>query len=506
LAQTVVTNPTTSQNIAQPAGTSFNVNRQGSIRFADQFSGADACGRISTAIGDLPSTGGIVDARKFEGAQTCASNPFGTSTKPVTLLLGAATLNLSIQLTVNTPTSGKSVIQGLGEATNIVLLNTSAFVQLGSNTEIKDLVIQSSLTTTINGGVFTQGTTNVTVQNVAFIGGGHQLNLNTVNNFRIIGTRHTGLTAPGGAIVVYNSDHGTVREPRVEASTWPSSTSALRAIGFSSSSYIDVENPIVRNLDATQVVNFGALSFAGSHHMTLSGGQLTGNKGADGFVSENGSADIDIVGTISSGNGVCPPCVGTNGATGDGFDIFNSSRVHLSTCVANGNGVWSGSAHAGIEIFTSSDVTVQGCDASDSGSNGIIVEGSPRTILMGVSAQRNQGDGVYIAPYNTTNSSIQIVGGQFNDNGRGNQGIVFVNGMYFAGGTVATVQGATATNTSGSTQVYGARLENTSRGVFMFNNFRGNPFGEILDSVGRSPILRDDGTTNMVHSVGPCCS
>jgi hypothetical protein len=36
-AQTVVTNPTTTQSIAQPAGTRFNVNNLGGILFADQF-------------------------------------------------------------------------------------------------------------------------------------------------------------------------------------------------------------------------------------------------------------------------------------------------------------------------------------------------------------------------------------------------------------------------------------------------------------------------------------
>src|SRR5258708_1052931 len=40
-----------------------------SILFADQFSGVDACAKIAAAIAVLPATGGIVDARAFQGTQ-----------------------------------------------------------------------------------------------------------------------------------------------------------------------------------------------------------------------------------------------------------------------------------------------------------------------------------------------------------------------------------------------------------------------------------------------------
>ena len=63
------------------------------VRYADQFPGSDACAQIEAAIVDLPSTGGTVDARGFEGAQTCADDPFeAVTTEAVTLLLGATTI------------------------------------------------------------------------------------------------------------------------------------------------------------------------------------------------------------------------------------------------------------------------------------------------------------------------------------------------------------------------------------------------------------------------------
>lgn len=510
----VVTDPAATQSIGQPTGTSFNVNRQGAIRFADQFLGTDMCARVSAAITDLPSTGGTVDARSLDQSQSCGSNPFGTSTKPVTLLLGAATISLTVQITVPTPASGETIIRGLGESTNISLQNTSAFLQLGSNIQVRDLEISSSQTTAINGSIFSQGTSNVQIDHVTFVGGGHQLALNTVSHFRIVQTRHEKLTAPGGAISIYECDHGTVREPRVEgASTWhwPASSSGLRAVGISSSQYVDVESPIIRDLDGTEVSSFAALSFSGSNHVNLVGGQIVNNKGADGVLLEAGSTDVNIAGTVSSGNGG-PGGAGTNGGQGDGFDIFNSARVHLSSCTAVGNGLWTTNPHTGIEVVSSCDVTVEGCDASSGGGNGVTVGGSPRVALMGVSSQSNASDGLYVyattgssvcGSTSTVQSSVQVSGGQYNSNGQNAGGnAVFENGMYFAAGSTAIVQGATGTGNP----MFGARLENTSRGTFMLNNFRGNTSGEIQDSVGQSPIMRDDGTTNALHSVGPCCS
>ncbi|HKV93058.1 MAG TPA: hypothetical protein VJW20_10975, partial [Candidatus Angelobacter sp.] len=59
---------------------------------ADTQTGSDACAQIAAAIAALPATGGTVDARGIQGAQTCAANPFASSAKPVQLLLGGVTI------------------------------------------------------------------------------------------------------------------------------------------------------------------------------------------------------------------------------------------------------------------------------------------------------------------------------------------------------------------------------------------------------------------------------
>ena len=69
------------------------------VRFADQFAGADAGAKIVAAIADLPSTGGTVDARGLEGAQSISGDICSGVTKPVTLLLGAATYTVSANVT-----------------------------------------------------------------------------------------------------------------------------------------------------------------------------------------------------------------------------------------------------------------------------------------------------------------------------------------------------------------------------------------------------------------------
>src|SRR5262249_12028967 len=68
------------------------------VRHASRFSGANAGAKIITAIADLPTTGGIVDARGFEGNQVIDSNICSgmSATKQVTLLLGHANFTTTV--------------------------------------------------------------------------------------------------------------------------------------------------------------------------------------------------------------------------------------------------------------------------------------------------------------------------------------------------------------------------------------------------------------------------
>jgi hypothetical protein len=72
------------------------------VVFADQQAGADVCAKITAAEALLPSTGGVVDARGFQGTQTACSSGFnvGANGKGVTLLLGYVTIPVSGQVFV----------------------------------------------------------------------------------------------------------------------------------------------------------------------------------------------------------------------------------------------------------------------------------------------------------------------------------------------------------------------------------------------------------------------
>jgi hypothetical protein len=86
----VVQNPSSSQTIAGDYpftfGGSINTKRLEGIRFADQFAGADVGAQINAAIADLPTRGGIVDARGFVG-DYALTTPIQIN-KPVHLYLG----------------------------------------------------------------------------------------------------------------------------------------------------------------------------------------------------------------------------------------------------------------------------------------------------------------------------------------------------------------------------------------------------------------------------------
>lgn len=73
-----------------------NIILGGTTQNCASYPGATAGAKIAACIADLPSTGGTADARGITGAsQTITSDPFSGVTKPVQLLLGAATFTIS---------------------------------------------------------------------------------------------------------------------------------------------------------------------------------------------------------------------------------------------------------------------------------------------------------------------------------------------------------------------------------------------------------------------------
>ena len=109
------------------------------VRYADQFAGADLGEKITAAIADLPATGGTVDARALEGAQSVAAE-IADGGKTVHILLGDTRIT-SAAARVFILTGNGSNLEGIGASTIntsngtvITHTGTGAAVQFGSTT------------------------------------------------------------------------------------------------------------------------------------------------------------------------------------------------------------------------------------------------------------------------------------------------------------------------------------------------------------------------------------
>lgn len=306
-------------------------------------------------------------------------------------------IDIAVSITIPSCPGGLNVLSGSGDTTVLNFTSPAARIVQSSGTVVKNLKIVSTQTSVAVGGeIFSQGTTNVEAAGLTFSGGGSHVTYKSVSGFTIAQTRHLSLTAQGNAILLQGSDHGSIVDTDIEGFIAPASDGyyggAIR-VG-NDSSHITIINPTISDIDGTTVRDYAGVDISASHYVSILGGVLTGLKNGDGVVTEDGATDINISGTISTGNSNSAGA-GSYGHNGDGFDIYNSARVRLSNCVGNDNGHLSSNLQRGAEIYTSEDVTVSNCEFSDNGAEGVIVTGSPRTQLNNVIANGNRMAGVY---------------------------------------------------------------------------------------------------------------
>src|SRR6202035_5796938 len=102
-------------------GSSFKIPNN--MVYADGQPGADACGKITAAQALLPSPGGIVDARGFQGPQPACSGGFtlGGLNQYVQLLLGSTAILVQNQIQIN----AGSAIKGVGATGNGIFRPTT---------------------------------------------------------------------------------------------------------------------------------------------------------------------------------------------------------------------------------------------------------------------------------------------------------------------------------------------------------------------------------------------
>lgn len=142
------------------------------VAHCSQYTGATAGAKIAAAIAALPSTGGTVDCRGLEGAQSITVDAWSGVTKPGRIIFGAATFTISADQTI--PASW--VIEGSGNQTVLSMnssTNQSIFSVTGSNVYFKNFKMSLTQTSsTVRGIQFDAAASNIYVDNVYFLGVG----------------------------------------------------------------------------------------------------------------------------------------------------------------------------------------------------------------------------------------------------------------------------------------------------------------------------------------------
>jgi hypothetical protein len=290
-----------------------------------------------------------------------------------------------------------------GEVT-LTMTTLRAKITQQSNTHVRGCTLSSMQVSAPPDGaeISSKEASNVEIDGVTFIGGGYHIAYRSISNFSIKNTRHVSITAKGTSpILVESSTEGHITSPRIEGFAVPSGDTGIRLIGINRSSYIDVSDPMIQNVDASTVPGCGGVTFTSSRSSALRGGVIRGLKNCDGVLTEStgreAASDIDIIGTVSTGHNASPG-LGTNANNGEGFDIFNSRRVHLSGVTARDNGKYSGNRQPGIEVSNSTQISISDCTSNDNGVDGIRVDGSLGVSIRESHTNRNGGVGILVEP------------------------------------------------------------------------------------------------------------
>lgn len=167
--------PTVSGNLTvigtiTASGNITAANIPSKVLWAEFFSGADMCAKIASAISTLPSTGGTIDARGFQGAQSCSSNPFsGVGTKPIQVVIGAATVTSTVTWTIP---SNFSLIGQAQSVSTLKFTSTAAGLNASgsSNFRISSLKIDTTGTSSQYAILTDASSAKQVIDNVSVLG------------------------------------------------------------------------------------------------------------------------------------------------------------------------------------------------------------------------------------------------------------------------------------------------------------------------------------------------
>lgn len=293
-------------------------------------------------------------------------------------------------------TSGFTVV-GETPAAEIRLTAPPAGLRIvnARNVSIRDLSIVSaewdgstgdSVAVTGNSGGFA-------IERVKFVGGGAHINLNGTGDFVISETKHVGPRRNGMVIYCNHCTRGIIHRPVIEGYVVPTG-GPFRAIDLVESEHVSVFEPEIRDIDASSQANFAGIEYVDSHDGSITGGRISGLINGDGiFIGR--STGITISSVKVENNSGHPRSI-PGGGSGSGIDVFGSGDITItgSTVRHNGHSPTPASRHHALEIYESDGVRIIDTTADDSGKNGVLLYGSPRVLLVGVSAVGNQESGL----------------------------------------------------------------------------------------------------------------
>ncbi len=373
--------------------------------------------------------------------------------------------------TINFQSGTGVTIQGAGLGTTLAcqMASPNAGGIVASSTTrcaIRDLrMTGAGTTTTLNGLIFAQAATQLTVDSVRFENGGSHLSLNGCTYCTVSNTSHNGLTIPSQVLVLYQCKWCSLINPIVSGFAFPSQIGGTpRVIILNDCTDVNVNGGSITNVDLSPTGGGAGFSFFNSNHCTLTGFTVSGLGSADGIEVSTGCSYIAISNCDSSNNS---QNTGTGSPVGDGFDIFHSSYIRISNCIAYSNGT--NGAHPGFEIVTCNDVSITNCLSQSNNSHGFLIEASTDVLLSGCSAIDNGDSGVYA----TSGSGVQtqdlrIIGGDCSSNNRNGTTDPTMpwreSGIVLYDATTAWIVGTRASepNSASPEQRYGIYVNNTS--------------------------------------------
>jgi len=456
------------------------INAKGinNVRKCDQFAGANAGAKIAACIADLPSTGGVADARGLEGAQTIP-DALTITADNVTLLLGAASI-----------TSDQIQLQGA---------NDFKFLCYGTVITLEDALDQSLLAIVDSQRVWVEGC--VLDGNDANNTTGHTLRIRSgaTDGQQSKDVTVIGNTFRNGAftnLITDGDSNDLVEKVRVIGNTFSTSAQDNAAFEIATRDSVFIGNVCEGGIDCLSLDD--NTDTVRPTNITVSGNSCRGATNACFDISR--SNDVSVTGNTCEGTSASTACfryrdstniasagnVSKNSA-GDGFRIDSpntavNTRITLSGDIAENStsenffvsdsqvvildGVVSHTAGSnGVQITTSNNVTISDSYSEEAGLNGFEADATSDLRIVGNTSKNNGNSG---------SCSNDCNGFKVNTGGSANQDSIFI-----VGNRAWDDQGT-------QTQKYGLEIRGTS---FDFTNLIvfGNDFSTNLTGTVNNP-------------------